>query len=572
MKQKQKNNNNKRKNQAESNFDKLIRYLSASWHPYALIILTGILVFGRTVWFNYTYFDDNLIILKNINSLTHISGILNSFSTLYFGPYYRPVITISLTLDAMVSGVSPWMYHLSNLIFHLTAGCLTYFLLVKLIKSKLPALMAGIVFILHPLAVQSVAWIPGRNDSLLAVFIIFSFIFFLYSLSSDKYYFYILHILFFYAALFTKESALIFPLIILSYYIFIEKASLFSAKTFKYAFGWTAGIILWYFLRSSALSAIKIDASTFSPDGFFSNFPAILEMFGKLIFPFRLSVYPTIHPVSIILGIIALLSLVIFLIAKRKSLNHILLFSLCWILLFSLPSLIVNIADSQNRFSYLESRGYITIAGFAIFLAIMFDQITVQSVKKKILIITPFILLYGTAAFIYSSSYRNPLAHWEKAVEMSPGVADTYYNLGIVSAQIYNNLEMSENNFKKAIELYGANPSYHNWLGVIYGEKKMPDSASNEFNTAITLNPKDPAPYSNLGFQNYLDGNYVIAEKYFQKSLSIDSTFSGAYYRLIDLYCIEKRYNDALKLVADLRTKGIKLNPNLEDQIRAKQK
>jgi protein O-mannosyl-transferase len=558
------------KGQVQSKSDYLIEYLSSSWRPYTLILIAGILVFGRTIWFGYTYFDDDLLIIKKIDSISHLSAVFKSFGTLYFGPYYRPVITISLITDALISNVNPWMYHVSNLIYHLAAGCLTFYMLSKLTASKTAALFAGIVFILHPLATQSVAWIPGRNDSLLTIFILLSFIFFIKSESRGKYYFFFLHLLFFYIALFTKETALIFPLIVLSYYYTIERAPLFSAKIIKYIIGWLPGILLWYLLRSSALSSVQLNADTFSPAGLFSNIYAMLETIGKLLFPVRLSVYPTIHPVSTALGIIAVTALIAFLIIWRKNINRIVIFSIMWIVLFSLPSLIVNIADSGNRFSYLECRGYILIAGFAILLAGIYQMNNIRPVKRTFAFIIPLILLYSILAITYSTSYQNPLSHWEKAVQMSPQTSDTYYNLGIVSFQLYNNPDMGEDNFKKAIALNSSNNLYHNWLGVVYGEKKMSSLAESEFFTAIKLNPADPSAYSNLGFLNYVNKNFAESEKYYKQAISADPDFTEAYYKLILLCTQQRRYAEALQYADLLKAKGVELEPALLKHLNSK--
>jgi tetratricopeptide (TPR) repeat protein len=548
----------------------LTEYLSASWHPYALIILLGVLVFGRTIWFNYTYFDDDLIILKKIDSLSNLSTIFQSFKTLYFSAYYRPFITISLIIDAQISNISPWMYHVSNLVYHLIAGCLTYYLLLKLNSSRLMALIAGIVFILHPLATQAVAWILGRNDSLVAIFILISFIFLINSVSYGKIYYYLLHVLFFFIALLTKETAVVSPVIALVYLTLIARYSLFSMKTIKYFLGWVFVLILWFLLRSAALNGLKLNEGIFSYKGIVSNFPALIELLGKLVFPVRLSVYPTINSISVILGTLAISALMISLFLWKKNINRLVVFSIIWIVLFNLPGMVVTIADNLNRFSYLESRAYISIIGFVILLAGMEEWITALSPQRLISIIISVTVIYSIIIFKYSSYYQTPLNHWNKAVEMSPGAADAWFNLALVSADIYNNIDMAEVNLKKAIALNYDNPSYHNWLGTIYGQKNLPSQAEYEFNISLKLDPDDPNTYFNLGYLNYLNKQFPAAEKYYMMSVKVDSSYSASYYQLITLYIQQMKYDDALKYAGALKARGFNLDPALLEQIHSR--
>ena len=544
-------------------------YITTGWRPFAVIIIAVTLVFGRTIWFGYTYFDDDLIILKKIDSLSHLSGIIGAFKTLYFSIYYRPIVTISLVIDACISNINPCMYHLSNLVYHITAGCLTYILLLKLKSSRLTSLFGGILFVMHPLATQTVAWIPGRNDSLLALFILLSFLFLIDSVEKRNKLYYCLHILFFYIALFTKETALVFPIIALVYLSIISRVPLFSGKTVKYAAGWIPGIVLFYLLRGFAIIGLKINEGVISAPGILSNIPALIELIGKLLFPFRLSVYPTINIFSLAAGVFAIFLLLAFLVVRRKDINRLVVFSLIWIVLFNLPGLTVSIVDSHNRFSYLESRAYISIVGYFFLLAGIQSMMLNLSIKKLNYLLLPAAAFYLVISFNYCIAFENPLNHWEKAVEMSPNTSDTYFNLGVVLMDIYNDPVAAEINFKKACLLNESNSSYHNWLGIIYGQKNSLNNAENEFNAAIKYDSLNTDAYTNLGYLKYLNRNFSEAERCFKKAISVDSTLLSAYNKIIQLYCQKKDYNEAVKYVNVLQSKGLILDPALAEQIKS---
>jgi hypothetical protein len=178
--------------------------------PYLWILGLGFFVYVRSLPFGFTYFDDNVLILDNLFFLKDINNFFKAFTfdvffVLHsFAAYYRPLLTISYMFDALISGNNPFFYHLTNVLIHLPTSIFVFIFLNKLkIKRELSFLWA-VVFAIHPVLVQAVVWLPGRNDSLLAFFVLPSFIFLISFFEKRKSYYLWLYLLFFALALFTK--------------------------------------------------------------------------------------------------------------------------------------------------------------------------------------------------------------------------------------------------------------------------------------------------------------------------------------------------------------------------------
>lgn len=160
--------------------------------PYLWILGLGFFVYVRSLSFGFTYFDDNVLILDNLFFLKDINNFFKAFTIEVFhvlhssAAYYRPLLTISYMFDALISGNNPFFYHLTNVLIHLSTSIFVFIFLNKLkIKRELSFLWA-VVFAIHPVLVQAVAWLPGRNDSLLAFFVLPSFIFLISFFEKEK--------------------------------------------------------------------------------------------------------------------------------------------------------------------------------------------------------------------------------------------------------------------------------------------------------------------------------------------------------------------------------------------------
>ena len=207
--------------------------------PYYWIFGLGFLVYFRSLFFKFSYLDDNVLILTNLFFLKNPANIFKTFTTQVFhilhtsAAYYRPMLTISFMIDSWLGGANPFFYHLTNIIIHLTASSLVYLFFCKLKYKKNLAFIFALIFTVHPVLAQAVSWIPGRNDSLLTVFFLLSFIYLIKYVDQKKGKYGSLHLLFFFFSLFTKESAIFLPLMALFFLLIIRRENLKLVKYIK---------------------------------------------------------------------------------------------------------------------------------------------------------------------------------------------------------------------------------------------------------------------------------------------------------------------------------------------------
>lgn len=180
------------------------------------LLLCTLLVYLPTLGGDFV-FDDHRFIPRNpaLTDLGNIPAFFTDPSTMTatngesgWNDIYRPLRTVSFALDLRCFGLSPFAFRLENLLWHLLAVVLAFLLARRLLGHTGTALMAAGVFALHPLQVESVAWISSRGDLMAATFLLgAALVFFRRNLSARAIG---AGLLLFVLALFSKESAIAF--------------------------------------------------------------------------------------------------------------------------------------------------------------------------------------------------------------------------------------------------------------------------------------------------------------------------------------------------------------------------
>lgn len=458
------------------------------------LTLLGVLTYGWTVFFGFSYLDDNVLILDNLSFIQNLANIPQAFILEVFhvlhasAAYYRPMLTLSFMLDASLSGAHPFFYHLSNIIYHLVATILVYLFLKKMnISAKLSFFFAA-VFAVHPVLAQAVAWIPGRNDSLLTIFALLAFIYFLNYLETNRLGDFGKHLLFFALALFTKESAVFILPLLFIYVLFILKRK-FTNVTILWFFGWGTSFIIWFILRRIALVNPINYSLPFIANSITNNFPAILLFLGKILFPFNLSVLPTLVDSSLIPGLISLVLLTVLLLLSKGKDIKLMLFGIVWFLVFLVPSFIRP--DLSYIPDFLEHRVYLSMIGFFIVISqiklIRANQIVGSIIIGVLIIIN----------FLHLPVYKNRMNFWQNAAKTSPSHPLAHKNLG--SMYLFDgDYQRAEIEYAKALQINPQESMVHNNLGVIYMNQGNKAKAEEEFRKELVINPNYDKALNNL--------------------------------------------------------------------------
>ncbi len=134
----------------------------------ALLLLVAVVaVFGQTLRFDFVNLDDRLYVTKNpyVRAGLSASGVAWAFSTSHAANWH-PLTWLSLMLDATIAGPAPWIFHLTNVLLHAASTLLLFHVLRRGTGRAGRSALVAALFAVHPLHVESVAWIAERKDVL----------------------------------------------------------------------------------------------------------------------------------------------------------------------------------------------------------------------------------------------------------------------------------------------------------------------------------------------------------------------------------------------------------------------
>jgi hypothetical protein len=131
--------------------------------PYSILALAIAVVHGREVTFGFTSLDDVTLIANDQAFLASSNAIGRAFGRVYFHAvdpahaYYRPIVTATYALDTRAFGGAVAAYHATNVLFHVVATCLVHALLARAGFGRRVALLASLLFAVHPALVSTIA-------------------------------------------------------------------------------------------------------------------------------------------------------------------------------------------------------------------------------------------------------------------------------------------------------------------------------------------------------------------------------------------------------------------------------
>jgi hypothetical protein len=522
--------------------------------------IAGFVLFGQTIGFDYTYLDDQTLILNNIGKLSQGSYIQKAFTEDVFhsgtgnGYYYRPVLTLTFMADAMAGNGKFSMFHFSNIVYHILATFLLFLFFIETGSDRIRSFLFSLIFLVHPMITQVVAWVPGRNDSLLAIFVLSSFIFWLKYLKTNQSRYLFLHLFLFVVALLTKENAIVLPVLIVLFSSMTQRTPL--RKYFIPGASWAIILVIWAIIRFRALGGETQVSFLLQVSSMFGNLPALLPFLGKMIFPFSLSVFPVLADmkISIVLGLVAIGVLVALIGVSKPKQWFLYFFGIFWFFAFLVPSFI-TVNKSVPDFS--EHRAYLSLAGILI-LVMASGPVKNANFTKIIPLSTTavFILFFGILTFLHSRNFRDNFSFWQNAVDTSPSNAFNHNNLGAMY-YLAGNHEQAELYFRKALKINPYEPLANSNTGLVCMNSKRPAEAEKYYLEEIRINPSYDHAYYNLGllyFNNSRPGEAVVQ---WEKTLEVNPYYIDAYKALLFAYEKMERKEDYQRIVTLGRLKGV---------------
>jgi tetratricopeptide (TPR) repeat protein len=434
-------------------------------YPMLWLALAVVILYFPSFSFGFTELDDSIFIkeFQAYNQDTH--NLIASFTRGLFDatkdPYYRPLFSDMMILNYQMSGESIVGYHVVNVLLHIGSVLLLYKLFGKLGIKQLQCFILAMIFAVHPVLSQAVAWIPGRNDTMLAVFVLSFFLSAINYSDTGKSKSLLLSGLFLLLAYFTKETAVFAaPAAFILLIAFRHKKWNDRNNLVQYGL-WAACFAIWYLARMAATTASSGIGTAQALTDFIQRIPVIIQYIGKIFLPFNLSVFPTQQDTVLYYGIAALVLLAAIIALSKHKNTGIVLGSTGIFLLFLMPALLVPAHLNQQTF---EHRLYLPMIGILLLLpqTVLFQNKLAD--KQLFYAAMGICVVFAGINYNHQKSFADPRTFWTQAVETSPNSA--YANMMLAARLDKDEVARSEELFRKA---YRLNPK-EKYLNFYMGE------------------------------------------------------------------------------------------------------
>ncbi len=471
---------------------KTATFFESKTNVFLFLLIPTLVLYAKSCWYGFTPLDEKWLITDNAEYLKLWRTIPDSFISSLYHLYYRPLLTISLSLDYKIGGLSTYIYHITNLAWH-TCCVLCLFRLLKIydVPVKTAALLS-LIFSLHPIMLHAVAWVPGRNDLMLCAFTLGSLIFLKKYISSPKTKFFVLHLFLFTCALFTKENAVSLPVLffVIAYGLIVNK------NLFRLAIAWFGIVLLWFMLRNIFVPELPGSALSFSERSL-NFFAGLFTYTGKSIFPFPQSVHPTYELVSVIIGFAAFILLGFLFFKPGVSNSKTALSGLT--LFFILILLPLVYSSGRSNPDFYEHRTYTSICGLILF----FSQVKINfNSRITTFILTTILCVFFIKSFMRMNFYKNEETFLSQAIKEQPGyfLFQSQY-AGILSDK--GNYSLAIEYYNKAIALRPDKAEFYNDRGRAYYELGQYAEAAKDLSSAIKIAGFDVDYYTNRCWAYY---------------------------------------------------------------------
>lgn len=503
----------------------------------ALIIMTLVAFYPVTGHDFIDYDDDNYvtenpIVLKGLSK----EGLVWAFTTNHVGNWH-PITWVSHMVDCEMYGLNPMGPHLNNLLLHAANALLLFLILYRVTGKRWRAFFVAALFALHPLRVESVAWVSERKDVLSTFFAFFAMgAYFLYT-EKHRLRYYLMSLVFFALSLMSKPMLVTLPflLLLLDYwplgrFRFAPPEGPDSKKSFSFL----AFEKVPFLLLSLAMSAIAFILQKGS-----GAMPAFIPMktrianalvsylgyLEKTLWPQDLAVFyphqgPLIALGDILFSFIFLCAVTILALVARRRLAY---FTTGW--LWYLGTLVpviglvqVGMQAMADRYTYFPLIGIFIILSWGVY-----------DLVKRWRYHGPFLIVAGgliLALLIVSTHeqvgyWKNSRTLFAHALRATQGNYVAHSNLGVAWAR-EGNLKEAEKHLREALRINPLHASAHNSLGLILFDRGDYGGAARHFREAIRINPNFYAAHNNLGLVLARQKKYEDALREYEEALRIN--------------------------------------------------
>ena len=563
------------------------------------LVVTTIVVFGQIINHDFVYFDDNVYVIEN----KHVKAGLGAKSALWalsttHAEFWHPLTWLSLMLDTQLFGFNPSGYLFTNLLLHVCSTLLIFAFFNRTSGKLWQSGFVAALFALHPLHVESVAWIAQRKDVLSTFFWMLTMVTYFYFVQQPALMRYLLVLLFFSMGLMAKPMLITLPFVLLLmdfwplrrlrcsespklsirsvFPLVQEKIPLFiiaAASSFVTFFAQQAGGGL------KSLKAVPLI------DRIINALVSYISYLGKMIWPQNLTCFYPYHgefPWWQSSGSLMLLVLISVAAIKSTQRHPYFITGWLWYLGTLVPVIgFVKIGD----FSMADRYTYVPIIG--IFVVIAWgvpDLLKRWRHRKPALTVFAIVVLFSlmvatwTQVGLWKSSYtlfehclkvtsNNYLAHnsfalalkrqgntseavqhFREALRINPRYAKSHYNLANTLEEQGKTAEAIKHH-SEALRIDPNISGAHNNLGIILEKQGNINDAIDHFRMSLRINADDEIAHYNLGNALAQIGDFDGAEKHYHETLRINPDNADAHYNLGIVFEKQGKMDDAIKMI-----------------------
>lgn len=197
------------------------------WWAYAVLLVAGLFAFWPSVMFDFVNWDDPAYVLHNDLIKSWSPSNLVGVATETVTRNFAPLTILSLLIDHTIWGLNPSGYHATNVLLHLVNGVLVLLLVKQLTNNRFVAWTTAALFLVHPVQIETVAWISSRKGLLSATFMLAALLVRLRpDLKPKNEAWYVLWLA---AALLSKALAVVVPAVVLAYDVWVRRQTFADA-------------------------------------------------------------------------------------------------------------------------------------------------------------------------------------------------------------------------------------------------------------------------------------------------------------------------------------------------------
>ena len=519
----------------------------------SLAVAVGI-IFGQTLTFSFVNYDDDTYVYDN-PEITHgltLKGILWAFTHIH-SYNWHPLTTLTHMFDCQVYGLHPWGHHLDNILLHGMAAILLFLLLQQMTSALWRSAFVAAVFAIHPLHVESVAWISERKDVLSALFFMLTLMAYvryaqkqesagrkaLPFLFSPSYW---LTLLLFGLGLMSKPMLVTLPflMLLLDYWplrrfafhdLSSAKGQLLLEKVPLLLLSAASCVITIWAQKAGVISFERIAF----PSRVANALVSYAHYVWHMVYPVDLAVFyplPASHLTEWRVGVSVLfLSLVSAGIALGYRKHPFLLVGWLWYLGMLVPVIGLIQVGSQamaDRYTYLPQIGlYIIVAWGAVDLCRSWRY-------RRALIGVGATTIFATLlvlAYVQTTYWKNSASLMTHAIACTPDNFVAHNNLGNTLAE-QGNLPEAIQHYERALQLKPDLAETHNSLGSALADQGKLPEAIKQYEEALRLLPDYGEAYNNLGIALAAQGKLTEAIQQYEKAVQLVPDYGEAHNNL----------------------------------------